>query len=75
MIPMVQENFLYNHHACPELLAILEEDINVLSGGTCSKNVMLPSLSSSLKSGVGSRGWADIDLEVRGGRRGGGGGC
>ena len=62
--------FLYNHHACPELL---EEDINLLAGGKCSKNVTLPSSSSLLKSGVGSRGWADLDLEVGGGRRGGGG--
>ena len=30
--------FLYHRYACPELLAILEEEINVLAGGTCRKN-------------------------------------
>ena len=58
---------LDNRHACPEIMAILEDDLNVLIGGTCSNNVSLPSLSS-LKSGVGSGGGADLDLEV-GGRR------
>ena len=32
------ELFLDHHHACPELMAILEEKLNVLTGGTCRKN-------------------------------------
>ena len=60
---------LDNRHACPEIMAILEDDLNVLIGGTCSNNVSLPSLLS-LKSGVGSGGGADLDLEVGGRRRG-----
>ena len=30
--------FLFNLYACPELLAILEEDLNVLADGTFWKN-------------------------------------
>ena len=30
--------FLDNRYACPEILAILEEDLNFLVGGTCWKN-------------------------------------
>ena len=38
-ILMVQNKcVLDNRHACPELLAILEEDLNVLAGGKCRKN-------------------------------------
>ena len=33
-----RELFLDNRHACPELLSILEEKVNVLAGGTCRKN-------------------------------------
>ena len=32
-----REPFLENRHACPELMSILEEKLNVLSGGTCRK--------------------------------------
>ena len=34
----VKELFLDNCHVCPELLAILEENLNVLAGGTCWRN-------------------------------------
>ena len=33
-----REMFLDNLHAFPEILAILEEELNVLAGGTCRKN-------------------------------------
>ena len=39
MVTMVQEICVLDHrYACPELLAILEEELNVLAGGTCQKN-------------------------------------
>ena len=33
-----RELFLDNRRACPELLAILEEELNVIVGGTCRNN-------------------------------------
>ena len=36
--------FLFNLYACPELLAILEEELNVIAGGTCRHNMKCFSL-------------------------------
>ena len=30
--------FLENRYACPKILTILEEELNVIAGGTCWKN-------------------------------------
>ena len=40
----LREMFLDNRDACPELLDILEEELNVLAGGTCTNNRKLFSL-------------------------------
>ena len=37
IIPMVQV-FFNNRYACPQILAVLEEDLNVLVGGTFQNN-------------------------------------